>query len=206
MKTRILKTTSPEAIPAALDILLRGGLIAFPTDTVYGLGTSAFNSSAVEKIYIAKGRQVEKAIPVLIGSREDLVNLSSSVPEMANRLIHKFWPGALTIIVLKKSAVPESVSSTNTVALRMPDHPFALELLRQTGPLAVTSANRSNQSNPTTAEQVLEQLDGRIDLVLDGGESPGGQPSTLVDCTGSRPNILRVGPISKMEISNTALD
>ena len=206
MKTRILKTTSPEALPAALDILLRGGLIVFPTDTVYGLGTSAFNSSAIEKIYLAKGRPVEKAIPVLIGSREDLVNLTSSMPEMANRLIHKFWPGALTIIVFKKSSIPESVSSTNTVALRMPDHPFALELLRQTGPLAVTSANISNQSDPTTAEQVLEQLDGRIDLVLDGGESPGGQPSTLVDCTGSRPNILRAGPISETEILKTSLD
>jgi len=206
MKTRILKTTSPEAIPAALDIQLRGGLIAFPTDTVYGLGTSAFNSSAVEKIYTAKGRPFEKAIPVLIGNQEDLIQLTSSMPEMANRLIHKFWPGPLTIIVFKKSTVPGSVSSTSTIAIRMPDHLFTLELLNQTGPLAVTSANLSNQPDPTTAEQVLEQLDGRIDLLLDGGETPRGYPSTLVDCTGSLPILLRAGPISEMEILSTASD
>jgi L-threonylcarbamoyladenylate synthase len=206
MKTRVLKTTAPEAIPAALDILLKGGLIAFPTDTVYGLGTSAFDSSAVETIYTAKSRPIEKAIPVLIGNQLDLVKLTASMPDMANRLIQKFWPGALTIVVLKNSSVPPSVSSTNTVAIRMPDHPFALVLLKRTGPLAVTSANISNQPNPTTAEQVLEQLDGRIDLVLDGGQTPGGQPSTLVDCTGSRPLLIRAGPISDMEIITTALD
>lgn len=200
MKTQILDAHSPDSIERALIVLKSGGLVAFPTDTVYGVGSLAFDGKAVESIYLAKDRPIEKAIPVLLGDADDLDQVASEVPMMARRLAIRFWPGPLTLVVPKKLTLPESVSATNTVGVRVPDHPAARALLRAAGPMAVTSANISGQASPSTAEEVLAQLGGRIEVILDGGKTPGGVPSTLVDCTGSEPVILRAGPIAPPEI------
>jgi len=193
MKTQILPATD---IQYALNILQAGGLVAFPTDTVYGLGALAFNNDAIESIYKAKDRPIEKAIPILVGDVDDLNMIADDIPDMARIFASRFWPGPLTCIVPKKQALPPAVSATSTVAVRIPDHPDARALLRAAGPVAVTSANFSGGLSPSTAQEVYEQLNGRIPLILDGGKTPGGVPSTVVDCTGNEPIILREGPIS----------
>ena len=200
MNTQLISARDPQAIPRALEILRAGGLVAFPTDTVYGLGALAFNGKAVESIYAAKDRPVEKAIPILIGDMDDLDKIAVDVPVMARRLALRFWPGPVTLILPKVRTLPEAVSATDTVAVRIPDHPVARALLRRIGPLAVTSANLAGQVSPTNAEELIRQLNGRIPLILDGGETPGGIPSTLVDCLGAQPVILREGPITWQEI------
>ena len=196
MKTKIISGSSHHAIPHALEILRAGSLVAFPTDTVYGVGTLAFNGKAVESIYAAKDRPVEKAIPVLIGDLGDEEKVGADIPDSARRLATRFWPGPLTILVPKRADLPESVSATQTVGVRVPDHEVARVLLRAAGPMAVTSANISGGQSPVTAEEVYKQLGGRIDLIIDGGKTPGGIPSTLVDCTAASLKVLREGPIT----------
>jgi L-threonylcarbamoyladenylate synthase len=196
MKTIIVSAKSPGSLPQALDVLNKGGLVAFPTDTVYGLGALALDGSAVESIYVAKDRPIEKAIPVLLEDAQDLEKVGRDVPDVAYRLADRFWPGPLTIVIPKAPTLPESVSATSTVGVRVPDHGVARALLRAAGPLAVTSANISGQPSPSTAEEVFAQLGGRIDLIIDGGSTPGGVPSTVIDCTGNDLKLLREGPIS----------
>lgn len=202
MNTQIVSVDSPNVISRAVEILRAGGLVAFPTDTVYGVGAPAFDGKAVESIYAAKDRPIEKAIPVLMGDASDLDKVASNIPDMARRLASRFWPGPLTLVVPKLPTLPESVSAADTVGVRVPDHAVARALLRAAGPMAVTSANISGQPSPSTAEEVFSQLGGRIDLILDGGKTPGGVPSTLVDCTGAKPEILREGPITLQEIDS----
>lgn len=199
-ETRLIPATQPDAIEQALRILRAGGLAAFPTDTVYGLGALAFDGPAVESIYAAKDRPVEKAIPILIADADDLDKVAVDIPPMARILAARFWPGPLTLVVPKQPTLPEAISATTTVAVRIPDHPVARALLRAAGPMAVTSANLSGQPSPVEAEEVLRQLNGRIPLVLDGGVTPGGVPSTLVDCLGAEPVLLREGPLTKEQI------
>jgi L-threonylcarbamoyladenylate synthase len=200
MKTIILSSQSSEAVPQALSILRSGGLVAFPTDTVYGVGALAFDGRASESIYSAKDRPVEKAIPVLIGNLEDLDKVGINISDAAHKLVVRFWPGPLTILVPKRADLPVAVSATGTVGVRVPDHEVARALLRAAGPLAVTSANISGGQSPVTAQEVYEQLGGRIALILDGGKTPGGVPSTLVDSTTPEVRVLREGPISLEEI------
>ena len=200
MKTIVVSADSSDSIGRALGVLRSGGLVAFPTDTVYGVGALAFDGGAVEAIYIAKDRPVEKAIPVLIGDAEDMGKVGTDIPDIAYTLAARFWPGPLTCVVPKKPTLPESVSATATIGVRVPDHEIARALLRAAGPMAVTSANLSGQPSPSTAEEVLAQLGGRIDLILDGGKTPGGVPSTVVDCTGEDITILREGPISERDL------
>ena len=190
-ETRLIPAAQPDAIEQALHILRAGGLAAFPTDTVYGVGALAFDGPAVESIYAAKDRPVEKAIPILIADADDLDKVAVDVPPMARILAARFWPGPLTLVVPKQPTLPEAVSATASVAVRIPDHPVARALLRAAGPMAVTSANLSGQPSPVKAEEVMRQLNGRITLVLDGGATPGGVPSTLVDCLGAEPVLLR---------------
>lgn len=196
MRTEILPASSNDTIPRALAVLKKGGLVAFPTDTVYGVGALAFDGKAIESIYLAKDRPVEKAIPILIGDLRELGEVGVDIPQVARQLASRFWPGPLTILVPKRSDLPESVSATSTVGVRIPDHETARVLLRATGPMAVTSANISGAQSPVTAEEVYEQLGGRIPLIIDGGRTPGGVPSTLVDCTAPEIKILREGPIT----------
>jgi L-threonylcarbamoyladenylate synthase len=200
MKTEIIPINRKGSIEKAFQRLKAGGLAAFPTDTVYGLGALAFDGKAVELIYLVKERSVEKSIPVLIGDMTDLDRVAVNVPEMAVRLADSFWPGPLTLVLPKHPEIPSEVSSTGTIGVRIPDHAGARSLLRAAGPLAVTSANITDRESPTTAEDVFRQLKGRIPLILDGGKTPGGVPSTVVDCTGSEPLLLREGPISFLKI------
>ena len=200
MRTEVVPADDPKSIQRALEILQKGGLVAFPTDTVYGLGALAFDGKAVESIYLAKDRPIEKALPVLIGDNADLEKITDVVTDVVRRLASRFWPGPLTVIVPKKPTLPEAVSATDTVGVRIPDHPVARALLRSSGPMAVTSANISGQPSPSTAQKVFEQLNGRIELIMDGGKTPGGVPSTLVDCTRSEIKVLREGPISLEQI------
>ncbi len=197
MKTEIIPASE---IQTALSVLQSGGIVAFPTDTVYGLGALAFDNDAIQSIYTAKDRPIEKAIPILIGDLSDLEKIADNIPDMALRFAARFWPGPLTCIVPKKQTLPLAVSATATVAVRIPDHVDALALLRAAGPMAVTSANISGGPNPSTAQEVYEQLKDRIPLILDGGKTQGGVPSTLVDCSGEKPLILREGPISLDEL------
>jgi len=203
MNTDIISAQDPHMRSRALDVLRTGGLVAFPTDTVYGVGALAFDSKAIESIYIAKDRPIEKAIPILIGEIKDTEKIASEFPLIARRLASRFWPGSLTCVIPKKNTLPEAVSATSTVGVRMPDHAIARVLLRFAGPLAVTSANISGKESPSTAEEVFAQLGGRIELIIDGGKTPGGIPSTVVDCSTSQPTILRVGPISAEQIFST---
>ena len=200
MNTEIISAEDPLALPRAIEILQSGGLVAFPTDTVYGLGALAFNGAAVKGIYAAKDRPVEKAIPVLIGDPDDLEKVCAEVPEIALKLAAHFWPGPLTLVVVKHPELPEAVSVAPTVGVRIPDHPVARSLLRLAGPMAVTSANNSGQPSPATAQEVYAQLGGRIALIIDGGRTPGGVPSTVVDCNSAEPQVLRSGPISESEL------
>ncbi len=196
MKTDLLLTSHPKAQTRALEILRRGGLVDFPTDTVYGVAAELFSTQAIQKLFEAKGRDASKAVPVLVGEVEQLGRVSPGLGAMAYRLAQRFWPGPLTLVVPRNSELPEVLSPGPTVGVRMPNHPFALDLLSASGPLATTSANLSGGPNPLTARDALAQLDGRVDLVLDGGPCPGGMPSTVVDCTGQEPVVLRPGPIS----------
>jgi L-threonylcarbamoyladenylate synthase len=200
METTILPTTDPQAIQAALRVLQAGGLVAFPTDTVYGLAVDPFNPAAIERLYAAKERDMSKAIAVLVGAVEQLAQITSGFSTQAEALAARFWPGALTLVVSRRAELPAQLSALATIGVRMPDHPFALNLLRASGPLATTSANRSGAENPLTAEDVLDQLGGRIELVLDGGSCPGGVPSSVVDCTIPDVRVLRQGAISSEDI------
>lgn len=200
MNTIIIPVEDPLALPSALEVLKSGGLVAFPTDTVYGVGALAFDRMAVESIYTAKDRPVEKAIPILIGDVDDLAKVAISIPEIALKLAAHFWPGPLTLVIPKNPELSDIVSAGPTVGVRMPDHLFARSLLRTAGPMAVTSANLSGQPSPTTAGDVFSQLGKRITLIIDGGITPGGVPSTVVDCTSGEPQIIRSGPIPKREI------
>ncbi len=203
MRTEILLADNPLAIPRALEILHAGGLVAFPTDTVYGLGCLAFDQAAIESIYVAKDRPLEKAIPILIADVDDLDRVVRDLPERARRLAFRFWPGPLTLVLPKRVDLPAAISATDTVGVRVPDNDIARTLLRAAGPMAVTSANFSGRENPRTVSEVIRQLDGRIPLVLDGGETRGGVPSTVADVSGAEPVILREGPITLEQIKST---
>jgi len=198
--TRVLPAVSPRelesAVHQAVGVLQAGGLVAFPTDTVYGVGGLAFSAEAVGRLFQAKGRAREKAIPVLLAGIDQLRQVVVDPTPDAVRLGERFWPGPLTIVLRRQPGLPEALSATATVGVRVPDHPLALALLAAAGPMAVTSANRSGGPSLQTAEQVLTDLGGKIDLILDGGRSPGGRPSTVVACLGEPPTLLREGPIS----------
>ncbi|HEX9017660.1 MAG TPA: L-threonylcarbamoyladenylate synthase [Anaerolineaceae bacterium] len=201
MKTTLLSTSDPIAIPSAMDILSRGGLVAFPTDTVYGLAAGIYQPRGIDLLYQAKARAASKAIAVLLSDIEQLALLTPGLTQSAQRLAARFWPGALTLVVPKLPSLPANLSPLPTVGVRMPDHDFARALIRSTGPLATSSANISGETNTLTAQEVLAQLDNRLELILDGGPTPGGVPSTVVDCTQDPPKILRQGAITAEAIS-----
>jgi L-threonylcarbamoyladenylate synthase len=183
-------------------VLRSGGLVAFPTETVYGLGADARDASAVARVFAAKGRPAANPVIVHVTSAEEAQPLTAAWPEAAARLAARFWPGPLTLVLPRSGCVPDVVTAGGpTVAVRVPAHPVALALLRAAGlPVAAPSANRSTGLSPTRAEHVLRGLGGHIDLILDGGPTAGGLESTVLDLTAPPPRLLRPGLVTPAEI------
>ena len=192
-----------EKLRAAGAILQQGGLVAFPTETVYGLGGDALNPSSSQKIYAAKGRPSDNPLIVHIYRFEDIYKITKEVPEEARKIADAFWPGPLTMIVWKSDAVPMATTGgMDTVAVRMPNHPVALDLIRKSGCLiAAPSANTSGRPSPTEASHVAEDLSGRIAMILDGGPVGIGIESTIIDLTETKPMVLRPGYITPQMLS-----
>ena len=201
IKTKIIDISHPEALEIARTTLFSGGLVAFPTDTVYGLAALVHDGAGINKLFDVKGRDSIKAIAVLIGDMAQLPLIADDFTGPARKLAQMFWPGALTLIVPRLMDLPDNLSPYPTIGIRMPNHPFAISLLKITGPLATTSANLSGGENPVCASDVENQLGGAIELILDGGQTPGPIPSTVVDCAGPIPQIIRDGMITAEEIS-----
>jgi len=193
------------AIDEAVNILQRGEVIVLPTDTVYGIGADAFNPAAVAALLAAKGRGRQMPPPVLVGSLATLDGLATEVRDDARALAEKFWPGGLTIIFKAQPSLAWDLGETHgTVALRMPDHPTALALLARTGPLAVSSANKTGQPAAFTAREAFVQLQDSVSIYLDAGQVPGGVASTIVDATGDLLRVVRAGAITIEQLREVA--
>ena len=189
-------------LAAAAASVRGGGLVVLPTDTVYGLGCDAFNSLAVHTLLETKGRGPQMPVPVLVGSWTTIDGLVLGVPRHARTLIEAFWPGGLSIVLPHAPSLSWNLGDTRgTVMLRMPLHPVALELLRDVGPMAVSSANRTGQPPPTTAADAKQQLGDAVAIYLDGGPTGDPVPSTIVDLTGDNPLVLREGAVTADEVS-----
>lgn len=193
---------SAEVLAEAARVLHGGGLVVFPTETVYGLGANALDAAAVVRIFTAKGRPANNPLIVHVANAAQVQQIAASWPKSAMRLAERFWPGPLTLVLPKRDTVPDIVTAQGpTVAVRVPAHPLAQALLRAAAlPIAAPSANRSTELSPTRAEHVLRGLDGRIDMLLDGGPTSGGIESTVLDLTSAPPRILRPGPIGVAEV------
>ncbi len=207
MKTEIIKCNmenfKPECIAEAAVCLGQGGLVAFPTETVYGLGGDGLNPEAARKIYAAKGRPSDNPLILHIADEKSVNVLAEEISDKAYALMETFWPGPLTIILKKKAVVPlTTTGGLDTVAIRMPSHPVALELIRQSGVyIAAPSANASGRPSPASASHVYEDLAGKIDYILDGGRVDIGIESTIIDMTGGNPVILRPGYITPEQLN-----
>ena len=198
---------SPDAtLTAALECLKQGGLVAFPTDTLYGLGADVGSDGAVQRLFQAKRRSPGTPLPILIASVEQAATLTTGMPALALKLGDLFWPGPLTMVLERSPAFQSSaLAGSAAVALRVPDHAVPLALIRALGqPITGTSANRSGQPAPRTADEVVEQLDREIDVVIDGGPCPLGVESTVVDLRSGVPRILREGAIRRQELESAA--
>jgi L-threonylcarbamoyladenylate synthase len=191
-----------EQIERGVSILKEGGLVAYPTDTVYGLGASATINEAVEKVYTVKDRPRNMALPLLLADVSWINEVATSLPEVARSLIDMFMPGALTLVLFKSEAVSDLITGgIATVAVRVPANPTAIALINGLGtPVVGTSANLSGKPSPLTADEVYSQLGDSVDLIIDGGMCPGGRESTIVDVTGEVPVIIREGAISREEL------
>jgi L-threonylcarbamoyladenylate synthase len=199
---------SDDELGAAVAVLGGGGLVAFPTETVYGLGCDATNPAALRRLYAVKGRPAEHPVIVHVADAGGLDRLAAAVPDAARRLAAACWPGPLTVVVRRAAAVPDQVTGgRDTVGVRVPDQPVALRLLRRFAAaggwgIAAPSANRFGRVSPTTAADVLADLDGDVDVVLDGGPCTVGVESTIVDCTGDAPAILRLGGVPRERVED----
>jgi L-threonylcarbamoyladenylate synthase len=191
-----------DKISKGVSILLDGGIVAFPTDTVYGLGACFDNVAAVRKIYHLKQRPRNVGLPLLMANTAQMKKMARDISPVAWRLAETFWPGALTLILFRSGSVPVIVTGGGeTVALRVPNHPVTIALIRDTGkPIIGTSANLTGQPSALRAADVFCQLGDSIDLIVDGGMCPGGIESTIVDVTGKMPRLLRQGALSRTEI------
>jgi len=202
MKTQILDSKNENDILIGAEIIKNGGLVAFPTETVYGLGANALNEDAVKKVYKAKGRPSDNPMIVHIARASDIGQLTPMLSPVIVNLIDNFWPGPLTLVVKKKDAVPKTTTGgLDTVAVRMPDSQGALDLINRAGvPIAAPSANISGRPSPTKAEHVIHDMDGKIDAILKGEDCRVGIESTVLDVTGAVPTILRPGIITAEQI------
>ena len=200
METEIIDAGSVAGRQRAAGILRSGGLVAFPTDTVYGLAADPWDEGAVRSLYRVKERPEDLPIPLLLSAADQLDRVGV-LPEGCRVLVERFWPGELTLVVQKTGAISQAVSERPTVAVRVPNHAVARALIREAGGvLAVTSANLSGGPSPVTAQEVAVQLGGRIPLIVDGGPCPVGLPSTILDCSVSPPLLLRRGAISESDL------
>ena len=197
---------TPEWIQEAVRALQRGEAVAFPTDTLYGLGAWTFSPAGVQRVFAIKGRAATKALPLLLADASQLPAVVAEVPKVARLLAGHFWPGALTLVLPKARHIPDLVTGgETTVAVRVPDHPIPRELVRRLGgPITGTSANRSGAPSARTAQEVEAQLSAEVTLVLDGGMCPGGHASTVVDCSGGVLRILREGAIPRALLEEVA--
>lgn len=208
MKTRLIRMNEQHIDAAFMkeagEVIRAGGLVAFPTETVYGLGGDALNAQSSEKIYRAKGRPSDNPLIVHIADLEALGAIVREIPEGAVKLAKKFWPGPLTMILHKSDIVPyETTGGLNTVAVRMPSNPIARELIRAAGGyVAAPSANRSGRPSPTSAKYVVEDMDGRIEMIIDGGDVEIGLESTIVDLTTTPSTVLRPGYVTRQMLEN----
>lgn len=192
----------PAGISSAVSALKDGRLVVMPTDTVYGIGADAFNGTAVASLLAAKGRGRDMPVPVLVGSWHTIDGLVYSVPTAARELIRAFWPGALSLVVRQAPSLQWDLGDAHgTVMLRMPLHPVAIELLREVGPMAVSSANKSGNPAAVTAADAREQLGDLVGVYLEAGPSAQGAASTIVDLTGATPRVLREGPVTSAAIA-----
>lgn len=202
MRTRIVKVDPKKPhlpkIREAAKLIRRGKLVAFPTETVYGLGANALNSAAVKKIFEAKGRPADNPLIIHIYDKDDVLFLAKDVPKIAQKLGDMFWPGPLTIVLKKSEIVPKVVTGgLDTVAIRMPENRIAQLLIKEAGvPIAAPSANLAGSPSPTTAKHVFEDLAGKVDLIMDGGKTKIGIESTVIDVTGKTPLLLRPGGVT----------
>lgn len=195
-------TVRPDGISAANDAARRGELVVLPTDTVYGIGADAFSPNAVRRLLDAKGRGRDVPVPVLVGSWRTVNGLVDDLPDVAKDLIAAFWPGPLTLVLRQGAGLTWDLGDTKgTVAVRMPLHPVAIELLAETGPLAVSSANVHGAPPPTTVAEAEAQLGASVAVYLDGGPATEGTPSTILDLTGATPRLLREGALSRDRIA-----
>ncbi|GBD19107.1 Threonylcarbamoyl-AMP synthase [bacterium HR27] len=194
---RVIAANDAAAVDEAARVLREGGLVVFPTDTVYGVGAAVDRPDAVARMYVAKGRPLDRPIPVLIADLDQLERLARDVNDAILRLARRFWPGALTIVVPAQPWLPvEIVRDTGAVGLRMPDHPVALAIIRAAGgAVATTSANRSGEREACTVEEAVAALGETVDLYVDGGRTPGGIPSTVVALQDGEIRILRRGAL-----------
>jgi len=197
-----LSTDLQKQIGKGISILKQGGLVAFPTDTVYGLGACVDIQRAMERLYQIKQRPRSMALPLLLADTSQISEVAEPVSEVAWLLVRNFLPGALTLVLLKSSSVPDIITAGGrTVAVRIPAHPVPVALVEGLGtPIVGTSANLSGKSSSLTADEVYSQFGDRVDLVIDGGRCPGGKESTIVDVTGETPVILREGAISREDL------
>ena len=201
METQLLDAQQPNAVYQAANWLRQGQLIAFPTDTVYGVGVDAFNAAAIEQLYEAKQRTLSKGIPILLADPTDLDKVTYDVPDFARRLMVHFWPGPLTLIVPRHPHLPANISPNDGIAVRIPDSGVARTLIRAAGgAVAATSANQSGQPPAQTAAEALAALAGLVTAVLDDGPAPGGVPSTIVAIADGQLRIIREGPITAADI------
>jgi L-threonylcarbamoyladenylate synthase len=198
---------SPDPMLAAVVACLKqGGLVAFPTDTLYGLAADVANDEAVGRLFRAKRRPPDAPLPILVATMDQAAGLAKAMPELALKLGAQFWPGPLTIVLDRSPRFRSlALAGGESVALRVPGHDVSLAVIRAAeGPITGTSANRSGRAAPRTADEVVEQMDGDIDIVIDAGPCPLGIESTVVDLRGSRPRVLREGAISRQELESTA--
>ncbi len=206
MKTEISRPTNSnelkEAVVRAGNLIKQGNLVAFPTETVYGLGADAMNKKAVERIFIAKNRPADNPLIVHISKREQLLQVARTLPEVAEKLMDRFWPGPLSLVLPKNMAVPAvTTAGLDTVVVRFPSHPIAQAIINSANtPIAAPSANLSGKVSPTSADHVIEDLINRIPFIIDGGDLEYGLESTVVDCTVEPPTILRPGSITLEQI------
>lgn len=203
--TQVLAAGDPETIAAAAAAVQSGELVIVPTDTVYGVGANAFDDRAVRRLYAAKQRERSKGIPILIAEPVDLPTIALDIPPLAEALIARFWPGPLTLILPKHPDLPPSISETDSIAVRMPDHALCRAIIRACGgALAATSANLSGQAPALVVREALDDLAGRAAVAVDDGPSGGQVASTVLDVTGDEPRILRAGPLTMDDLFQEA--